>query len=92
MPETRKIGLVILDHGVHEREAVDRLREQLGGELTDPDDCGVMEASVECEDQEEGLHHVWNAIAAAGADDHVCFLEHPDLPEHWKRKAAAPSG
>jgi hypothetical protein len=89
MPGTRKIGLVILDHGLHEREAVERLRDQLGG-LTDPDECGVLEASVEADDQDDALHRVWNAIAAAGADDHVAFLEHPDLPEHWKRKSAVP--
>jgi hypothetical protein len=90
MPEIRTIGLVLLDHGLHEREAVERLRAQLGGRLTEPDEVGVFEASVEAADQEDALHQVWNAIAAAGADDHVCFLEHPDLPEHWRRKAATP--
>ena len=32
-----------------------------------------------------------DAVAAAGADDHIAFLEHPSLPEHWRRRAQAPS-
>ena len=33
---------------------------------------------------------VWNAVALAGVDDHILFLEHPDLPEHWRSKSGAP--
>ena len=32
-----------------------------------------------------------HGVAAAGADDHVAFLEHPALPEHWRHRAKAPA-
>jgi hypothetical protein len=35
---------------------------------------------------------VWNAVAASGTDDHVVFLEHPDLPEHWRHRSQPPRG
>jgi hypothetical protein len=30
-------------------------------------------------------------VAAAGVDDHIVFLEHPDLPEHWMTRSAGPN-
>jgi hypothetical protein len=33
---------------------------------------------------------VWDAVAASGTDDHVVFLEHPDLPEHWRERSGGP--
>jgi hypothetical protein len=66
-------------------------RAELGDELpgnatvTDPDEDGTFEIELEAEDQEDALHRVWNALAASGADDHLLLLEHPDIPEHWRR-------
>jgi hypothetical protein len=34
---------------------------------------------------------VWDAVAASGTDDHVVFLEHPELPEHWRSRSGRPS-
>ena len=34
---------------------------------------------------------VWDAVAASGTDDHVVFLEHPELPEHWRRFSGRPA-
>ena len=62
----------------------DEAREQLADAL--PDDAEVGEA----DDLEEALQAVWDAVAAAGADDHVVFLEHPDLPEHWRHRSGSP--
>jgi hypothetical protein len=30
-------------------------------------------------------------VAASGTDDHIVFLEHPDLPEHWRRYSGSPA-
>jgi hypothetical protein len=36
---------------------------------------------------------VWDAVAASGTDDHIVFVEHADLPEHWRhRSAPRPAG
>jgi hypothetical protein len=47
--------------------------------------------TVDADDQETALDQVWNAVAASGTDDHIVFLEHPDLPEHWRHRAGMPS-
>jgi hypothetical protein len=70
-------------------------REDLAAALPDatvgePDDTGVFEVELEAEDTEDALLQVWNAVAAAGADDHVVLLEHPDLPDHWRERAGGP--
>jgi hypothetical protein len=36
------------------------------------------------------LMKVWNGFAASGTDDHILFLEHPELPEHWRPKSGSP--
>jgi hypothetical protein len=46
--------------------------------------------TLEADDQEAALDQVWNAVAASGTDDHIVFLEHADLPEHWRRRSRAP--
>jgi hypothetical protein len=88
-----RVGLILLDPPIAvRRRARERLEEVLGqGSLTEPDDVGVFEARVDAEDFEHALRKVWDAIAAAGVDDHVAFLEHPDLPEHWRPRAASPT-
>jgi hypothetical protein len=66
--------------------AVRRLADALpDAEVGAPDGDGILEIGVNAPDFEEALHLVWNAIATAGADDHLAFAEHPDIPEHWKR-------
>jgi hypothetical protein len=41
--------------------------------------------TVEAADLDAALLEVWNALAASGADEHILFIEHPNLPEHWRR-------
>jgi hypothetical protein len=81
---------------LHPGAARDRkAREDLAAALSDaevgePDDVGLFEIRLEAADQEDALRRVWDAVAAAGADDHVVFVEHPDLPEHWRRVSGRP--
>ncbi len=92
MSERQTIGMVLLGRG----ERADRAREELAGalpgaEVTEPDAAdGTFEVHLDAEGQDDALTQVWNAVAAAGADDHVAFVEHPDLPEHWRHRAQAP--
>jgi hypothetical protein len=59
-----------------------------GATVTEPDETGTFEIRFEADDQEQALQRVWDAVAAAGADDHITFAEHPDLPEHWRVRAS----
>jgi hypothetical protein len=70
-------------------------RAELSAALPDatvaqPDDTGVFEIELEADDFEAALERVWNAVAASGTDDHIVFLEHPDLPEHWQARSGGP--
>jgi len=86
------IGMVLLDRGAAADVAHKRLAEVLPGCVASaPDEVGVFEVTLEAESQEQALEKVWDAVAAAGADDHVAFLEHPALPEHWRHLAKAPA-
>jgi hypothetical protein len=75
-----------------DREAREQLAAALpdGAEAGQPDDLGVFEISLEATDQEDALRQVWNAVAASGTDDHILFLEHPQLPEHWRPRSGQP--
>ena len=53
---------------------------------------GEFEIRLEADDLEQALERVWDAVAASGTDDHIVFLEHPDLPEHWRARSGRPSG
>ena len=66
--------------------ALRELRTVLGGdvEVPDPDEAGVIEVKLDAEDLEAALKRVFDAIAAAGADDHFEIAEHPDIPGHWR--------
>jgi hypothetical protein len=72
----------------------DAAYERLVAELPDahfdqPDpETGVFDVTFEADSREEALLRVWNALAAAGADDEILFLEHPDIPEHWRSRPA----
>ncbi len=70
-------------------------REELAAALPEatvgePDDVGVFDVEVEADSLEDALQEVWDAVAASGTDDHLVFLEHPDLPEHWRERSGAP--
>ena len=67
-------------------------REQLaaalpGADVGPADELGVFEITLESDDLDQALERVWNAVAASGTDDHLVFLEHPELPEHWRHRS-----
>jgi hypothetical protein len=83
---------------LHEDSPVDeqartRLAEALPGATVGEaeHDTGAFQIEVEADDLDQALTKVWDAIAASGTDDHIVFLEHPELPEHW-RSRARPAG
>jgi hypothetical protein len=63
-----------------------------GAEVKEPDDVGIFDVVVEADGFENALQIAWDAVAASGTDDHLMFLEHPDLPEHWRARAGQPPG
>jgi hypothetical protein len=80
-------------HGGTARD--EEAREQLAAALPDavvskPDDVGVFQVELEADDREDALQRVWDAVAASGTDDHIVFLEHPDLPDWWRSRSGAP--
>ena len=87
---------MLLMHGgtAKDRECRERLAEALPDDAVvgEPDELGVFEIELDAEDQEDALLKVWNAVAASGTDDHILFLEHPELPEHWRPKSGSPQG
>ena len=84
---THAVALQCLDRGKACHTARAKLADALGAEVPDPDETGVIEVHVEAEDFDAALARAWDAMAAAGADDHLAFAEHPDIPEHWRRRA-----
>lgn len=76
-----------------DRQAREQLAAALpeGSEVGAPDEIGVFEVTAEAEGFEHALQVVWNAVAASGTDDHLVFLEHPDIPQHW-RHVTRPAG
>ena len=90
---TSTVNMLLL-HGGTPRDS--RPAEQLaaalpGATVGEPDEVGTFEVAVDADDQETALDQVWNAVAASGTDDHIVFLEHPDLPEHWRQRSRASS-
>jgi hypothetical protein len=90
MAERHTVSMLMLHLGTpRDRQA----REELAAALPprsgvgDPDDVGAFDVVVEAEDFEGALRQVWNAVSASGTDDHLVFLEHPDLPEHWRARS-----
>jgi hypothetical protein len=84
------VTLVVDEPGALANAAYKRLAEQLSdAEVGRPDpDTGVFDVTLDSDSRDEALNHVWNALAAAGADDEIVFLEHPDVPEHWRSRPA----
>ncbi len=95
MADRHTVAMLMLHYGTpRDQEAREELADALPDDavVTEPDDIGVFEITVEAEDREEALQIVWDAVAASGTDDHIVFLEHPDLPEHWRRHSGTPEG
>jgi hypothetical protein len=88
-----RVGMLMMHYGTpRDQQARRQLQEALPeGVVGPPDDIGVFEVVVDAQDREDSLRKVWDAVAKSGTDDHIVFLEHPDLPEHWRRYAGSPS-
>jgi hypothetical protein len=86
MAQRQAVTMLLLHPGTpRDQEARQQLAAALPGADVGPaDDSGVFEIALEADDEEQALQRVWDAVAASGTDDHVVFLEHPDLPEHWR--------
>ena len=85
---------MMLVHGgsPRDREARKELAAVLpDAEVEEPDEIGIFDVVVEADDLEDALHRVWNGVAASGTDDHILFLEHHELPEHWRERSARPT-
>jgi hypothetical protein len=88
----QEVAMFMLHFGTTRGEEA---REQLAAALPDavvskPDDVGVFSVELEADDREDALQRVWDAVAASGTDDHIVFLEHPDLPDWWRSRSGAP--
>jgi hypothetical protein len=95
MAERFRVGMLLFHPGTpRDRRAREELAAALpaGSEVSEPDEVGVFEVALDAEDREDSLEKVWDAVAASGADDHILFLEHPDLPEHWRPRSGRPAG
>jgi hypothetical protein len=92
MAQREVVAMLMLHYGTpRDREAREQLAAALPeGEVGPPDEIGVFEVTLDAEDREDALQRVWDAVAASGTDDHIVFLEHPDLPEHWRRVSGRP--
>jgi hypothetical protein len=89
--EEHRIGMVALARGAALEQGLEELRAVVGEDAVgEPDETGVFEVRVTASSQDDALHQVWDAVAAAGADDEIAFAEHPSLPEHWRHLARAP--
>ena len=81
------VAMYMPDRTPAAEQAYEELKQVLGdATVTEPDDTGIFVIRLEADDQEHALQRVWNAVAAAGADDHVVFDEHADIPEHWRNR------
>jgi hypothetical protein len=93
MTERRRVEMLLVHYGTpRDVEARRQLAAVLpDAEITEPDDVGVFDIVLDAEDEERALERVWDAVAASGTDDHIVFLEHPHLPEHWRHRSGRPS-
>jgi hypothetical protein len=93
MPQRYAIGMLMLHDGTpRDLQARAQLAAVLpDAKVTEPDDVGEFEVVLEADDLEDALTRVWDAVAASGTDDHIVFLEHPDLPEHWRHRSGRPT-
>jgi nitrate reductase NapAB chaperone NapD len=89
MAERHTVTMLMLHYGTpRDREAREQLAAALpDAEVKEPDDVGVFDVVLDADDSEDALQRVWDAVAVSGTDDHIVFLEHPDLPEHWRPRS-----
>jgi hypothetical protein len=94
MAERQVVSMLLRHPGMpRDEEAREQFAAALPGvEVGEADDVGVFEVTLEAQDREQALERVWDAVAASGADDHIVFLEHPELPEHWRHRSGKPGG
>jgi hypothetical protein len=94
MAQRFRIGMLMLHVGTpRDQEAHAELAAALPeADVTEPNDLGVFEVALDAEDQDDALTRVWDAVAASGTDDHIVFLEHPELPDHWRHLSRSPQG
>lgn len=81
MPRER-LDILMFHYGTpRDRRARDELAAVLpGAEIGEPDEVGVFQVSLEADDHEDAVRRVRDAVAASGTDDHLLFLEHPNVP------------
>ena len=94
MAENRRVSMLMLHGGTpRDQQARDELAQALpGAEVGPADEIGVFDVSLEADSFDDALIKVWDGVAASGTDDHLLFLEHPDLPEHWQERSGRPAG
>ena len=92
MAERHAVTMLMLHYGTpRDQEARAQLAAALpDAEVGEPDDVGTFDITLDAEDLDDALERVWDAVAASGTDDHIVFLEHPNLPEHWRRRSGRP--
>jgi hypothetical protein len=94
MADRYAVAMLMLHFGTpRDQEARRQLADALPpeSEVGEPDEVGVFEVHVDADDYEQALSLVWDAVAASGTDDHIVFLEHPDLPQHWRARSGRPA-
>jgi hypothetical protein len=94
MAQPYTVSMLMLHLGTpRDQEARVQLAEALpDASVGEPDEIGVFEVVLAADDLEGALLRVWDGVAASGTDDHIVFLEHPDLPEHWRPRSGRPGG
>jgi hypothetical protein len=93
MAERHVVTMLMLHYGSpRDQEARAQLAAALpdDAEVGEPDDVGSCDITLDAEDLDNALERVWDAVAASGTDDHIVFLEHPNLPEHWRLRSGRP--
>jgi hypothetical protein len=93
MPEHRVAMLLVHGGTPRDQEARVQLADALpAGQVGPADDTGVFEVVIDATDRERAFERVWDAVAASATDDHIAFLEHPEVPEYWRPKARPVEG
>jgi hypothetical protein len=85
------VAMVMLHTGTpRDEQSREELAAALGDDATvgPADEVGMFEVELDANDLEAALGRVWDAVAASGTDDHLAFLEHPDLPGHWRARSS----
>jgi hypothetical protein len=94
MPQRYTIPMLLMQMGTpRDQEAREALAALLpDADVGEPDEIGAFDIALDADDEEAALTRIWDAIAESGSDDHILFLEHPELPEHWRHRSAKPAG